>query len=805
MHNVIQDLRFAARSFRRSPRFAVPAILALALGIGATSAIFSVVRGVMLRPLPYSDPERIVVVWESSARRNRNVIADANFVEWRERNRSFTHLAMAGPTRISVMLGGQPEEVIGRVASADLFPVLGVRPALGRAYLPSEDEEGRDDVIIVSDEFWRTRLGGRPDVIGTTINASGRSRTLIGVMPAGFTLLGERTDFLVPYGWTIEGLRAARGRGYSFGIARLREGVSFEQASLDMKGIATQLSREAPQRNTGWSISLVPVHEQMVDQIRPALQVLAGAALFVLLVSCVNVANLLLARSTLREREMGVRTVLGAGRGRLIRQLLVESLSLAALGGIAGLALAFVFHRGLLALVADNIPVPRLNQVSLDLTVVMLTMGLSLLTGLVFGLVPAIVSARSLNDSFREGGRHGSGPRARRVLGTLVAAEVALSLVLLTGAGLLVRSFVRLSSISPGFRAEGLLTMRVQLPVSRYDTSERRSGFSTNALARIGELPGVPQRRWSDIPSTCWPRHRNQLLPNRSTDTWAGSGTLSRRDAHHTRLLPHNGNPARDGSRLHGVRPGRLSPVAIVNETMARLHFADGNPIGKRLHVNAGLIERLDYEIVGVVGDVKLAALDRDIRPTVYLPHTQLAVPLMTLVVRTEMNPLSLAPSVGAAVHALDRELPLADVRTMQEVVDATLARPRTVTVLLVTFAVMALLLAAVGVYGVMAYSVAQRTQEIGVRMALGATPRSVFDLILAQALRLVGIGVMAGLVFAAALTRLLAALLYETEPLDPATFIVTTVLLTVVAMVACYVPARRGTRIAPVQALRAD
>ena len=805
MHNVIQDLRFAARSFRRSPRFAVPAILALALGIGATSAIFSVVRGVMLRPLPYSDPERIVVVWESNARRNRNVIADANFVEWRERNRSFTHLAMAGPARISVMLGGQPEEVIGRVASADLFPVLGVQPALGRAYGPSEDEEGRDDVIIVSDEFWRTRLGGRPDVIGTTISASGRSRTLIGVMPAGFTLLGERTDFLVPYGWTIEGLRAARGRGYSFGIARLREGVSFEQASLDMKGIATQLSREAPQRNTGWSISLVPVHEQMVDQIRPALQVLAGAALFVLLVSCVNVANLLLARSTLREREMGVRTVLGAGRGRLIRQLLVESLSLAALGGIAGLALAFVFHRGLLALVADNIPVPRLNQVSLDLTVVMLTMGLSLLTGLVFGLVPAIVSARSLNDSFREGGRHGSGPRARRVLGTLVAAEVALSLVLLTGAGLLVRSFVRLSSISPGFRAEGLLTMRVQLPVSRYDTSERRSGFSTNALARIGELPGVRSAAGVTFLPLAGPGIGTSFY--RTDQPTPGPGQAPSADV--TPITPGffrtMGIPHVMGRDFTAFDRGDSPPVAIVNETMVRLHLTDGSPIGKRLHVNAGLIERLDYEIVGVVGDIKLAALDRDIRPTVYLPHTQLAVPLMTLVVRTEMNPLSLAPSVGAAVHALDRELPLADVRTMQEVVDATLARPRTVTVLLVTFAVMALLLAAVGVYGVMAYSVAQRTQEIGVRMALGATPRSVFDLILAQALRLVGIGVMAGLVFAAALTRLLAALLYETEPLDPATFIVTTVLLTVVAMVACYVPARRGTRIAPVQALRAD
>jgi putative ABC transport system permease protein len=571
-----------------------------------------------------------------------------------------------------------------------------------------------------------------------------------------------------------------------------------------MKGIAAQLEKEAPQRNANWSINLVPVHEQMVDQVRPALQVLAGAALFVLLVSCVNVANLLLARSTSREREMGVRTVLGAGRGRLIRQLLVESLSLAAIGGIAGLALAFVFHRGLLALVADKLPVPRLNQVSLDLTVVMLTMGLSLLTGLVFGLIPAIVSARSLNDSFREGGRHGGGPRARRVLGTLVAAEVALSLVLLTGAGLLVRSFVRLSNISPGFRAEGLLTVRVQLPVSRYDTSERRSDFSADALARIGKLPGVRSAAGVTFLPLAGPGIGTSFW--RTDQPTPGPGQAPSADVtpitsgyFRTMGIPHL-----MGRDFTAFDRGDSPPVAIVNETLVRRHLTDGNPIVKRLHVNAGLVERIDYEIVGVVGDVKLAALDRDIRPTVYLSHSQFAIPLMTLVVRTEMNPLSLAPSVGAAVHALDRELPLA-VRTMQDVVGATLARPRTVTVLLVIFAVMALVLAAVGVYGVMAYSVAQRTQEIGVRMALGATPRSVFDLVLAQALRLVGIGVLTGLVFAAALSRLLATLLYETKPLDPVTFIVTTVLLTVVAMVACYVPARRGTRIAPVQALRAD
>jgi len=364
---------------------------------------------------------------------------------------------------------------------------------------------------------------------------------------------------------------------------------------------------------------------------------------------------------------------------------------------------------------------------------------------------------------------------------------------------------VRLSNISPGFRAEGLLTMRLQLPASRYDTSERRSDFSTDALARVGALPGVRSAAGVTFLPLAGPGIGTSFW--RTDQPTPGPGQAPSADV--TPITPGYfrtmGIPHVTGRDFTALDRGDSPPVAIVNETMVRRHLTDGNPIGKRLHVNAGFIERIDYEIVGVVGDVKLAALDRDIRPTVYLPYTQLAIPLMTLIVRTEMDPLSLAPGVGAAVHALDRELPLADVRTMQDVVDATLARPRTLTVLLAAFAVMALLLAAVGVYGVMAYSVAQRTQEIGVRMALGATPRSVFDLVLTQAVRLVGIGVMTGLIVAAALTRLLAALLYETTPLDPATFIVTTVLLTVVAMVACYVPARRGTRIAPVQALRAD
>ena len=805
MDSLIRDLRVAARSFLRTPRFTIPAVLALALGIGATSAIFSVVRGVVLRPLPYSRPDRIVAVFESNARRNRNVIASANFVEWRARNRSFAYLGMAGPARLNLVLGEQPEEVAGMFASSDVFPALGVQPALGRAYGASEDEEGNDRVIVVSHDFWRTRLGASADAIGTTVTANGVPRTLVGVMPPDFTVLGQRTDFLIPYGWTMERLRSAPGRGSSYGLARLRDGVTFEQASSDMKGIGAQLEKESPRRNAGWSVTLVPAHEQTVDQIRPALQVLSGAVILVLLVSCVNVANLLLARSAVRQRELGLRTALGAQRRRLVSQMITESVLLGGMGGIAGLVLALLFHRGLLVLVADRLPVPRLDQVNLDLTVVTLTLALSLATGLLFGLVPAIVSSRALNEALREGGRHGGGPRSRRVLGALVAAEVALSLVLLTGAGLLIRSFVRLSSIDPGFRADGLLTARVQLPAVRYDTPERSSGFYSEILRRIAVLPGVDSAAGvtflpmsgGGIGTSFWRIDQPTPGPGQAPTTDVRPVTPG--------FFRTMGIPFVMGRDFAAFDQGDSLPVAIVNETLVRQHLFDGNPIGKRLHVNAGRADLLDYEVVGVVGDIKLSTLDAQVRPTVYIPHTQLALQVMTFVARTNLNPLSLAKSVAAEVHALDRELPLADVQTMNAVVETTLARPRLGAVLLGAFAVTAWALAAVGVYGVMAYSVGQRTQEIGVRMALGATPKSVFEMVLRDAVRLVAIGVVAGLAVAAAVTRVLATMLYETTPLDPATFVVTAIVLTIVATLASFIPARRGTRITPVEALRAE
>ncbi|HXG87785.1 MAG TPA: ABC transporter permease [Vicinamibacterales bacterium] len=804
---LLQDLRFALRSFLRAPRFTIPAVLALALGIGATSAIFTVVRGVMLKPLPYRDPDRVVVVWESNASRNRprNVIGPANFVAWRERNRSFEYLGMVGPTRINVTLDGQPQELAGLSASADVFTALGAQPALGRAYTPEEDEEGKDTVILLSHEFWQSRLGGRSDVLSMTITANGRLRTVVGVMPPGFTIVGQRADFMVPYGWTAERLRTARGRGSSFGLARLRDGVSLAQAADEMKTIAAQLEKEAPQRNTGWSVALVPVHAQMVDEIRPALLILSAAVGLVLLIACVNVANLLLARSTVRERELGLRTALGAGRGRLMRQMLTESLLLSLAGGIAGLALAFAFQRGLLALVANRIPVPRLDQIALDVPVIAFTMAVALGTGLIFGLVPALLATATANDALREGGRHGAGPRSRRALGALVIAEVALSIVLLAGAGLLIRSFVRLQNISPGFRAEGLLTGRVQLPAARYNDNQRIAGFYTDVLSRVSALPGVQNAAGVSFLPMGGPGIGTSFY--RLDQPAPADGT-----APTTEVRPITpgffrtmGIPQLAGRDFTAADAGDAPLVAIVSETLARKHLPGENPIGKRLHVSIGPADGIKVEVVGVVGDIKFSTLDSEMRPAVFLPHPQLPISLMTLLVRSETTPASMVSSVAAAVHAVDPELPLADVRTMDEVVAVTLARPRAVSALLAAFALMALVLAGVGVYGVMAYSVTQRTQEIGVRMALGATANSVFRLVLGQAMKLVLLGVVIGLLAAGGLTRLLKTMLYETEPLDLLTFAVTALVLIAVATLASYIPARRGTRVAPIQALRAE
>jgi putative ABC transport system permease protein len=804
LEDTMRDIRHGCRVLRRAPGFTVAALVTLALGIGATSAIFSVVRTVMLEPLPYHEPDRIVAIWETNRGGTvRNVIAPANFVEWRERTQTLEHLGMVGPGNLSIILNGQAEDVGGMTVSSGVFHALGVQPALGRAYTSQEDT-GRN-VIILGHEFWQRRLGGRPDVLGMTLPTGGSPRTVVGVMPPGFTIVGQKVTFLIPYGQTDEQLRAVNGRGSSYAVARLREGVSFERAYSEMRGIYAQLEKEQPQRNARRTVMFFGLHEQMVEEVRPALLALVGAVVLVLLVACVNVANLLLARSAAREREVGVRTALGAGRGRLVRQMLTESLVLATAGGIAGLGVAAWCHRGLLALVGDRIPVPRLDQVSLDLPVVAFSMAVALATGLVFGIVPAFVSSSTAGDALRDGGRHGGGPRLHRVLSTLVVAEVALSLVLLTGAGLLMRSLVKLQSTDTGFRIDGVLTAGVGLPGSRYD-GPQATRFFHDALARISVLPGVESAAGTSclpMPGSCigtsfWRTDRPTPADGQAASSHVRPITPS---FFKTLGIPHvSGRDFSDSDTVDSM------PVAIVSQTLVREQFGGEDPLGRRLRVNFDHTNGrrdMEWTVVGVVGDIK-SSLDGTPRQTIYVPRTQRTSGGIQILVRTRQDPASLGPSVRGVIQAMETEAPI-NIRTLEDVVGGTIARPRAISVLVGVFALVALALAAVGVFGVMAYSVKARTQEIGVRMALGASSSSVFRLVLGQALRLVLIGVVVGLVAAATLTRLLERLLFQVEPLDPWTFGASALLLLAVATVASYVPARRGMLMAPVEALRTN
>jgi putative ABC transport system permease protein len=801
-----RDIQYGFRLLRRAPGFAAAALLTLAIGIGATAAIFSVVRTVVLEPLPYAEPDRIVGIWETSrGGTGRNVIAPANFIEWRERAKTLAHLGMVGPTGFATIINGQADTIRGLTFSADAFHAFGVQPALGRAYTVEEDLGAKDSVIILSHEFWQRRLGGRADVLGLTLTTDGRPRTVIGVMPPGFTVVGQEADFLIPYGQTPDQLRAYFGRGSSYAVARLRDGVSFEQAYSEMRNIYAAQEKENPQRNTTRSVVLISLQEQMVGELRPAILALVVAVGLVLLIACVNVANLLLARSATREREVGLRTALGARRGRLVRQMLTESLVLAAAGGVAGMGVAALCHRGLLALLSDRIPVPRLDQMKLDAPIVAFTMTVALATGILFGIVPAFLSTSDTKDALRDGGRHGGGQRLHRVLRALVVAEVALSLVLLIGAGLLLRSFVKLQSVDPGFRAEGVLTVDVQLPATRYDFT-RATGFFRESTVRIAALPGVEHAAGSSC--------RPVPFPCIGTSFWRvdrpkpGDGQLA--SAHVRPVTPAFFKaleiPQVAGRDFADSDTSDSPPVAIVSEELVRQQFPDGNPLGRRLRINvdhANGKTDMEWTIVGVVGNIR-SNLDGPVRQTIFVPRKQRPSAAITLFVRTSQDPLLLANSVTRVVQSMEPEAPVR-MRTLDEIVGGTIARPRAVSVLVATFAVVALFLAAIGVYGVMAHSVRERTQEIGVRMALGASAVAVFRLVIGQALRLVAIGIVVGLLAAGAVTRSLERLLFGVEPLDPWTFGVTALVLLTIATVAAYIPARRGMQMAPIDALRTN
>jgi putative ABC transport system permease protein len=803
---VRQDARFAFRTFRSSPTFTGVAVLTIALGIGATAAIFSVVNAVILKPLPYPEAERVVMVWMDNRRLGmaEDIHSYPNLMDLKSRNKVLSHLAPYREAGLNLTGTGEPLRVIAGVLPAEALELLRVGPALGHLYASDNEREGNDAVALLSHGLWQTAFGGVRDVVGKEIELNGRKRTIVGVMPRGFAFPSERTQVWLPL-VVPEQVRQARS-SYSFpAIGRIKDGVSLEAARSDLAAVAKQLEDEYP-ANRDYGVNAVPLPRQVVGPtLRTALWIMLGAVAAVLLIACANVANLLLSRSAIREREVTVRLALGASRQRLVRQLLTENVLLSAIGGAAGLFLAWGGLR-VFRLVAPP-DLPRLGDIALNGTVLLVTAAVTIVTGLLFGMAPALQSARApLSDSLREGGRSGTAGRGgQRMRRLIVAAQLALVVVLLTGAGLLVRTFLTLQRTQLGFRAEGLLTLAMQLPGARYGQPGQSSEFYTKLLHRAREIAGVTG---GGTITTMF----LSKTPN------SGNVTIDRRD-------PLDSDPEATvdaaspgffeaiGARLVS---GRLfteadrqgsPPVALINQHMANRYWPDGNALGGRFVFGTpqDTIQNPWITVVGVVGDMRRTGLDTPVRDETFLPHAQYETSSNLVVIRTNGDPLALAPRIRAIVSEIDKDQPISSMRTMEQQLSTLVSQRRFTMTLVATFAGLALVLAVIGAYGVTSYLVSQRSKEIGVRIALGAQASSVTRLVVLDGMRVAGAGIAAGTAGALVTTRLASALLYGVSPRDPLTLGAVVLLLLAVTVLANYLPARRASRVDPLLALRQE
>ena len=801
--HLVHDVRYALRILRRRPGFTTIAVMTLALGIGAGTAIFSVVSGVLLRPLPYPNADRLAMVWMTNARidLDEDWHSYLKVQDYRDGSTTFDAIAVFNRRTATLAGGGEPERLIGAHGSANLFDVLGVRPALGRLFTAAENEAGNDLVVVLSHGLWQRRFGGREDVIEQTVELSGQARRVIGVMPDGFSFPETDTAFWVPTSIT-ESHRSVRSPLWLQAIGRLKPGVSVEQAQADLARVNAGIIERSPDQK-GYGVNVVGYHDQVVGSVRPAVLVLSGAVAFVLLIACANVANLLLARASTRARELAVRAAIGAGRGRIVRQLLTESVVLALIGGLVGVGLAWLLLQAFVGLAPASLP--RLDAIAIDTRVLLASGVLSIATGVLFGLAPALQTAGvTPAASLGEGGRGttGSGGRLRAVLVTI---EVALAVMLLVGAGLMVKSFVKLQQVDLGFDAGGVLTARVTVSGERYQQPAASGEFFDEVIRRVQADPAIKGAAGIGtvlLDATPFSTNfsiegRPDFAPEDRVEVPIDSITPNYFDVMRVPLVR---------GRFFDARDARAAPpVVIINQTFARMYWPDEDPVGRRIKYGRLASRNPWMTIVGVAADTRRTGYDAAVRPETYLPLAQSATASLQMVVRAAGDPASAAPVLRSAVRAVDPLVPLWAVEPLEDQVRALTAQRRFNTVLLSAFGVVAAVLAAVGIYGLLAWSVEARTRELGVRIALGASTSGILVMVLRQGLMLCGIGLVIGLVGALAVSRSLTSLLYEVSAADPATFSAIAIATVLVALLACLVPAVRAVRVDPITAIRTE
>ena len=811
-----QDIRYGLRVMRKNPGFIAIAVFALALGVGANTAIFSVVNAILLHPINYENPDQLVMVWEKGAKRGLGQIPSSlpAFLDLRTSNKSFEDLGAFADSNFNLTGGEQPERVIGVRVTASLLSLLGVQPVKGRLFLPEEDQPQASRVLILSHQLWRRSFGDNPNIVGQPVALNGDSYTVVGIMPADFkfppafsaTIASSqyampKADLWVPL-VPDESLKARANRPL-FMIGRLKPGVTPTAAQSDLNVIASRLQKEYPATDADMQIDVIPLRQQITGDIRLALIVLFAAVGCVLLIACANVANLLLAKASGRQKEVAIRTALGATRLRIIRQLLTEGMLLGLAGGLLGSLLAVLVLRQLVIFSPANVSIP--DNIGIDWQVLAFTLVLSLVTSFVFGLAPALQASKlDLNETLKEGGRGSSGGvKQNRLRSLLVITEVALALVLLIASGLMIKSFLRLQSVNPGFNPANLITLEMQLPENKYSDKDRQAIFQQQLVQRVAQVPGVQSVGTVDN----LPFSGNEFNVGYSIEGQPPLNAAERPRAFLRNVSPNYfeamGIPLRKGRGFTESDNANAPAATIINETAARKFWPNEEPLGKRFKRGSVDSQNPWLTVVGVIGAVSHSSLQVASQPEVYLPFQQNPGLNLTLVARTSSDPKAFAGAVRREVSAMDNDLPVSNIKFMDEIVGKSVAQPRVYALLLGIFAGLALILAAIGIYGVISYSVTQRTHEIGIRMALGAQTRDVLALIIKQGMALALVGIFLGLLVSLALTRVLASQLYGVSSTDPVTYSAISLLLMFVALIACYIPAQRATKVDPMIAVR--